>query len=134
MFLFNKYTKFVKRCLLLEFGNQCVGNYLAPSNLSYFWNYGSLAILFLVLQILTGLFLSMHYSSSVLEVHESMEHIMRNVHYGWLLRYYHMIGASFFFFVVYIHIFRSLYYGSFLPKGGYVHYPVVYWNRKTLVS
>lgn len=84
-----------------------------PRNLNYFWNFGSLAGLCLVIQILTGLFLAMHYTANVNMAFDSVEHIMRDVNYGWLIRYMHAVGASMFFVVVYIHIFRGLYYGSY---------------------
>jgi len=84
-----------------------------PRNLNYFWNFGSLAGLCLVTQILTGLFLAMHYAASTQLAFDSVEHIMRDVNYGWLVRYMHAVGASMFFIVVYIHIFRGLYYGSY---------------------
>lgn len=84
-----------------------------PRNLNYFWNFGSLAGLCLVIQILTGLFLAMHYTAHVDYAFDSVEHIMRDVNYGWLMRYMHAVGASMFFIVVYIHIFRGLYYGSY---------------------
>jgi ubiquinol-cytochrome c reductase cytochrome b subunit len=85
----------------------------APRNLNYFWNFGSLAGIMLVSQILTGLFLAMHYAASTSLAFDSVEHIMRNVNYGWLIRYMHAVGASMFFIVVFIHIFRGLYYGSY---------------------
>lgn len=84
-----------------------------PKNLNYFWNFGSLAGLCLVIQILTGLFLAMHYNASVSGAFASVEHIMRNVNFGWLIRYMHAVGASMFFIVVFIHMFRGLYYGSY---------------------
>jgi ubiquinol-cytochrome c reductase cytochrome b subunit len=89
-------------------------DYPTPINLHYFWSFGSLAGLFLVIQILTGIFLAMHYTPHVLYAFLSVEHIMRDVNYGWLLRYVHANGASFFFIVVYIHIARGLYYSSFV--------------------
>ena len=88
-------------------------DYPTPKNLNYWWNFGSLAGFFLVLQIVTGIVLAMHYNPSVDGAFSSIEHIMRDVNYGWLIRYVHMNGASFFFIVVYIHIFRGLYYGSY---------------------
>lgn len=88
--------------------------YPAPASLNYFWNFGSLALICLVLQILTGIFLAMHYVPNADLAFLSVEHIMRDVNYGWLLRYAHANGASFFFLVVYIHVFRGLYYGSYL--------------------
>ena len=88
-------------------------DYPTPKNLNYWWIFGSLAGFFLVLQIVTGIVLAMHYNPSVDGAFNSIEHIMRDVNYGWLIRYVHMNGASFFFIVVYIHIFRGLYYGSY---------------------
>ncbi len=90
-----------------------LGGYPTPKNLNYFWNFGSLAGMFLVIQIVTGVVLAMHYSANTTVAFNSVEHIMRDVNYGWLIRYLHMNGASFFFVVVYIHIFRGLYYGSY---------------------
>ena len=87
--------------------------YPCPKNLSYWWNFGSLAGIALVLQIVTGIVLAMHYTPHVDHAFASVEHIMRDVNFGWLLRYAHANGASFFFIVVYIHIFRGLYYGSY---------------------
>ena len=88
-------------------------DYPTPKNLNYWWNFGSLAGFFLLVQIITGIMLSMHYTAHVDHAFASIEHIMRNVNHGWLIRYVHMNGASFFFIVVYIHIFRGLYYGSY---------------------
>lgn len=88
-------------------------DYPVPKNLNYFWNFGSIAGVCLVIQILTGILLAMHYNPSVAGAFNSVEHIMRNVNYGWLLRYMHAVGASMFFIVVYIHMFRGLYYGSY---------------------
>ncbi len=88
-------------------------DYPTPKNLNYWWNFGSLAGFFLLVQIITGIILSMHYTAHVDHAFSSIEHIMRNVNHGWLIRYIHMNGASFFFIVVYIHIFRGLYYGSY---------------------
>jgi ubiquinol-cytochrome c reductase cytochrome b subunit len=90
-----------------------LGSYPTPRNLSYWWNFGSLAGLCLIIQILTGVFLAMHYAPDSALAFNSVEHIMRDVNYGWLLRYIHAVGASMFFAVVYIHIFRGLYYGSY---------------------
>ncbi|WP_374764902.1 cytochrome b [Yunchengibacter salinarum] len=87
--------------------------YGAPRNLNYFWNFGSLAGLMLVVQIVTGVVLAMHYTPHTDLAFASVERIMRDVNYGWLLRYMHANGASMFFIVVYIHIFRGLYYGSY---------------------
>ena len=87
--------------------------YPTPKNLSYLWNLGSLAGLALVMMIITGIILAMHYTPHVDHAFASVERIMRDVNHGWLIRYIHMNGASFFFIVVYIHIFRGLYYGSY---------------------
>ncbi|GAB4181281.1 MAG: cytochrome b/b6 [Thalassobaculales bacterium] len=87
--------------------------YPTPRNLNYFWNFGSLAGIMLVVMIVTGLVLSMHYTAHVDHAFDSVERIMRDVNYGWLIRYIHMNGASMFFIVVYIHVFRGLYYGSY---------------------
>jgi ubiquinol-cytochrome c reductase cytochrome b/c1 subunit len=87
--------------------------YQTPRNLNYWWNFGSLAGIVLTLQILTGIVLAMHYTPHTAHAFESVEHIMRNVNFGWLLRYAHANGASMFFIAVYIHMFRGLYYGSY---------------------
>lgn len=84
-----------------------------PANISYLWNFGSLLGACLVIQILTGVFLAMHYTPSVDLAFVSVEHIMRDVNYGWLIRYLHANTASFFFIFVYMHIGRGLYYGSY---------------------
>lgn len=84
-----------------------------PSNISYMWNFGSLLGACLIIQILTGVFLAMHYTPSVDLAFISVEHIMRDVNYGWLIRYLHANTASFFFIFVYLHIGRGLYYGSY---------------------
>ena len=89
------------------------GGYPVPRNLNHFWNFGVLAGVALVIQIVTGIILAMHYAPAGALAFESVEHIMRNVNQGWLLRYAHANGASFFFIVTYIHIFRGLYYGSY---------------------
>jgi len=94
--------------------------YPAPKNLNYMWNFGSLALLVLVLQIITGIFLVMYYKPSAeatlggfTVAFDSVERIMRDVNFGWLIRYMHAVGASMFFVVVYLHIGRGMYYGSF---------------------
>ncbi len=84
-----------------------------PKNLNYFWNFGALASVCLVVMIITGIILAMHYTPHVDHAFDSVERIMRDVNYGWLIRYIHMNGASMFFIVVYIHMFRGLYYGSY---------------------
>lgn len=105
---------FDHRLPIISFLDHSVGSgYPAPRNLSYWWNFGSLAGLFLVIQIVTGIVLAMHYTPHVDHAFNSVERIMRDVNFGWLIRYVHANGASAFFFVVYIHIFRGLYYGSY---------------------
>ena len=84
-----------------------------PRNLNYFWNFGSLAGLMLVVQLISGIVLAMHYTPDTSLAFDSVERIMRDVNYGWLIRYMHANGASFFFIAVYIHILRGLYYGSY---------------------
>lgn len=88
-------------------------DYRTPKNLNYAWNFGSMAGIALVIQILTGIFLAMQYTPQINMAFDSVENIMRNVNYGWLIRYSHAVGASMFFGVVYIHIARGLYYGSY---------------------
>ena len=87
--------------------------YPTPSNLNASWNWGSLAGICLVIQIITGVCLAMHYTAHVDLAFASVQHIMRDVPSGWLLRYFHANGASFFFIVVYVHVFRGLYYNSY---------------------
>ena len=88
-------------------------DYPTPRNLSYWWNFGSLAGILLVIMIVTGVVLAMQYTPDMGLAFNSVERIMRDVNYGWLLRYIHMNGASFFFIVTYIHVFRGLYFGSY---------------------
>ena len=87
--------------------------YQVPKNLNYAWNFGSLAGIALIIQIVTGLFLTMQYTPNTAIAFDSVERIMRDVNYGWLLRYLHAVGASMFFIVVYLHIARGLFYGSY---------------------
>ena len=93
--------------------NEHIVEYPTPSNLNYLWGFGSLAGICLVLQILTGIFLAMHYTPHVDLAFLSVEHIMRDVEGGWFLLYMHANGAIMFFIVVYLHMFRGLYYGSY---------------------
>jgi len=90
-----------------------LNEYPTPRNLSYWWNFGSLAGFMLVTMIVTGIFLAMYYTAHVDMAFESVERIRRDVNFGWLVQYIHMNGASFFFIVTYIHVFRGLYYGSY---------------------
>jgi quinol-cytochrome oxidoreductase complex cytochrome b subunit len=102
------------RLPIFSFLDHAVGSqYPTPRNLNYWWNYGSLAGLALVIMILTGIMLAMQYTPHVTLAFDSVERIMRDVNSGWLLRYIHMNGGSIFFVTVYIHLFRGLYYGSY---------------------
>jgi ubiquinol-cytochrome c reductase cytochrome b subunit len=87
--------------------------YYAPKNFNVWYYFGSLALLILVNQILTGIFLTMHFKPSAAEAFSSVEYIMRDVEWGWLIRYMHSTGASLFFIVIYLHMFRGLMYGSY---------------------
>ncbi|HPD82366.1 MAG: cytochrome b/b6 [Alphaproteobacteria bacterium] len=89
------------------------GVFPTPKNFNYFWNFGAIAMVMLVTMILTGVILAMHYDPNTSNAFQSVERIMRDVNHGWLLRYLHANGASFFFIAVYIHIFRGMYYGSY---------------------
>ncbi|RGP41721.1 cytochrome b [Altererythrobacter insulae] len=93
--------------------NAVGAGYPVPRNLNYMWNFGVLAGFFLVFQIITGVVLAMHYAANQLVAFQTVEHIMRDVNWGWLMRYAHANGASFFFVVVYLHIFRGFYYSSY---------------------
>jgi ubiquinol-cytochrome c reductase cytochrome b subunit len=113
----NGFTKYLDEKLPLpRFVYNAVGaGYPVPRNLSYFWNFGVLAGAALMIQIITGVVLAMHFAANGLVAFDSVEHIMRDVNAGWFLRYAHANGASMFFIVVYIHIFRGLFYGSYKP-------------------
>ena len=89
-------------------------DYPAPKNLNYMWSFGSAAGICLGIQLLSGIFLAMHYCANMEYAFYSIEHIMRDVKYGWIIRYMHANGASMFFIAVYAHIFRGLYYGSYM--------------------
>jgi quinol-cytochrome oxidoreductase complex cytochrome b subunit len=95
-------------------------DYPTPVNINYLWNFGSMAGIFLVVQIITGIFLAMHYTPHVDLAFLSVEHIMRDVNNGWFIRYLHANGASMFFAVVYIHVARGIYYGSYQKPRGFV--------------
>ena len=105
--------RILKNHPLLKLLNSYLIDSPQPSNISYLWNFGSLLGLCLGIQIVTGVTLAMHYTPSVLEAFNSVEHIMRDVNNGWLIRYLHANTASAFFFLVYLHIGRGLYYGSY---------------------
>ncbi|GLE06548.1 hypothetical protein PINS_up015899 [Pythium insidiosum] len=108
-----------KKSLFAVVNNHLI-DYPTPINLNYFYGFGSLAGVMLVIQILTGIFLAMHYTPHIDLAFNSVEHIMRDVNNGWLIRYTHANGASFFFIVVYVHIFRGLYYGSYITPREYL--------------
>ena len=103
---------FNERLPLLTLGAH-LSDYPTPKNLNYWWTFGGILTFCLITQIVTGVVLAMHYIAHADLAFESVEHIMRDVNYGWLIRYVHANGASMFFLAVYIHIFRSLYYGSY---------------------
>ena len=102
-----------QRFPLTEFIERHITKYPTPKNLNYWWNFGSLAGAFFVVQVITGIWLTMYYKPSTELAFDSVQHIMRNVNYGWLIRYLHAIGPTGFFFAVYIHMARGLYYGSY---------------------
>nr|YP_009685737.1 cytochrome b [Fundulopanchax gardneri]QDU92156.1 cytochrome b [Fundulopanchax gardneri] len=101
---------------LLKIANDALIDLPTPANISTWWNFGSLLGLCLITQVLTGLFLAMHYTSDISTAFSSVIHICRDVNYGWLIRNIHANGASFFFICIYMHIGRGLYYGSYLFK------------------
>ena len=102
-----------KRFPATKVWNEHLAQYYAPKNFNFWYFFGSLAILVLVLQIVTGLFLAMSYKPSAAEAYASVEYIMRDVEWGWLIRYLHSTGASAFFVIIYLHMFRALLYGSY---------------------
>ena len=110
----------IKQPPLFSIINDHLINYPTPINIHYAWNFGFLASMCLIIQILTGIFLAMHYTPHVDLAFASLEHIMRDVNYGWLLRYIHANGASMFFIVVYVHMFRGLYFGSYTKPRHFV--------------
>ena len=101
------------RLPIFSFLDHELNDYPTPRNLNYWWNFGSLAGFMLVVMVLTGVALAMQYTPQANLAFDSVERIMRDVNYGWMIRYIHLNGASFFFIVTYIHIFRGLYYGSY---------------------
>ena len=110
----NGFTKWMdSRLPILRLAHDSFVDYPTPKNLNYWWTFGGILTFCLVTQIITGIILAMHYTPHVDFAFNSVEHIMRNVNYGWLIRYIHANGASMFFLAVYIHIFRGLYYGSY---------------------
>ena len=105
--------KFNKSNIFLSIVNEYLIDSPAPKNLNYFWNFGSLLGLNLIIMIISGVTLAMHYTPNIELAFASVEHIMRDVNNGWLIRYIHANGASLFFIWVYLHIGRGLYYGSY---------------------
>nr|WRY71470.1 cytochrome b [Ahamus luquensis] len=114
--MMNMYKPFRKTHPIIKIMNNSLIDLPTPSNISSLWNFGSLLGLCLIIQIITGLFLTMHYSANIELAFYSINHICRNVNYGWLIRTLHANGASFFFICIYIHIGRGIYYESFLYK------------------
>ncbi|MCR4298548.1 MAG: cytochrome b/b6 [Gallionella sp.] len=114
----NRIVKWIdQRFPLTSFVKHELTGYPTPRNLNYWWNFGFLAGFVLVLQVATGIFLAMHYKADIAQSFDSIQHIMRDVNYGWLLRFMHSTGASAFFLVIYIHMARTLYYGSYrMPR------------------
>ena len=102
-----------ERFPLSSFITNHLTEYYAPKNFNFWYFFGSLAMLVLVLQLVTGIFLTMHYKPDAELAFGSVEYIMRDVSFGWLIRYMHSTGASMFFVVVYLHMFRGLIYGSY---------------------
>ncbi len=102
-----------ERFPMTQLWNEQVAEYYAPKNMNFWYFFGSLSLMVLVIQILTGIFLTMNYKPSAAEAFASVEYIMRDVEWGWLIRYLHSTGASAFFIVVYLHMFRGLLYGSY---------------------
>jgi len=107
------HIRLIKKHQIINLIQPMLIEYFSPINLNYFWNFGSLAGICLVFQLITGIALAMHYTPHIDLAFHSVEHIMRDVNYGWLLRYIHANGASMFFIVVYLHFFRNLYYSSY---------------------
>lgn len=109
--------KYLNNILFVNFVSKALYSYLikypTPMNINYLWNFGFMSAIFLVIQIVSGLFLTFFFTPHVDLAFFSVEHIMRDVNYGWLIRYVHANGASFFFFLVYIHILKGIYYGSY---------------------
>ena len=110
----NGFSKWLdKRLPLMRFADENLLSFPTPKNLNYFYTFGFILTMCLVTQIITGIVLAMHYVPNTTLAFDSIEHIMRDVNYGWLIRYTHSNGASMFFLAVFIHMFRGLYYGSY---------------------
>ena len=111
------------RLPIVRLAYDSVIDFPTPKNLNYWWTFGGILAVCLGIQIVTGIVLAMHYVPHVDHAFNSVERIMRDVNYGWLVRYMHSNGASMFFIAVYIHMFRGLYYGSYKAPGN------VRWRR-----
>lgn len=112
--LFNSMIEWIdKRFPLTSNWKAHLSEYYAPKNFNFWYFFGSLALLVLVNQLITGIFLTMNYKPDASQAFASVEYIMRDVDYGWLIRYMHSTGASMFFVVVYLHMFRGMLYGSY---------------------
>ena len=110
----NGFTRWLDdRLPIIRLAHSSFVEFPSPRNLNYWWTFGGILAFCLVVQIITGVVLAMHYTPHVSMAFSSVEHIMRDVNYGWLMRYIHSNGASMFFLAVYIHMFRGLYYGSY---------------------
>jgi len=107
--------------------NSHIIDYPTPININYFWSFGSTAGICLLIQLITGIFLAMHYTPHIDYAFNSVEHIMRDVNNGWLIRYLHANGASIFFIIVYCHVFRGLYFGSYIKPRE------VLWNSGVII-
>ena len=103
-----------------------MSQYYAPNNFNFWYFFGVLSLLVLVIQLVSGIFLTMNYTPSAESAFASVEYIMRDVEYGWLLRYLHSTGASAFFIVVYLHMFRGLLYGSYTVSYTHLTLPTIY--------
>jgi ubiquinol-cytochrome c reductase cytochrome b/c1 subunit len=110
----NGFTRWMdSRLPVIRMAHDTILEYPTPRNLTYMWTFGGILTFCLGVQIVTGIVLAMHYAADTSVAFDSIEHLMRDVNYGWLLRYTHAVGASMFFIAVYLHIFRGLYYGSY---------------------
>ena len=107
-----------ERFPMTKWWNEHLAKYYAPKNFNFWYFFGSLALLVLVMQIGTGIWLTMNYKPDAALAFGSVEYIMRDVDWGWLIRYMHSTGSSAFFIVVYLHMFRGLLYGSYRKPGG----------------
>ena len=121
-----KKIPFRRKNVLVKIVNSLIIDLPTPSSISYLWNFGSLLGVTLIMQIITGIFLAMHYISDSSLSFISISHISRDINLGWFFRYIHANGASFFFIFVYIHISKGIYYGSYLRKGLWISGLIIY--------